>query len=89
MGGVILLFLGGVISLWENKHVLSVMISVEVLFLVIVWGFSWVLGMEDMTPVLVLLVLSVCEAALMLSVLVRMVRSHGNDLILSLNTSSC
>nr|ALJ11032.1 NADH dehydrogenase subunit 4L [Anadara vellicata] len=83
------MFMGGFISLWENKHVLSVMVGVEFLFLSAIMVASCTMGMHDMTPVLVLLVMSVCEAALMLSVLVRMVRSFGNDLVLSLGVLSC
>nr|UVJ66703.1 NADH dehydrogenase subunit 4L [Anadara broughtonii]UVJ66715.1 NADH dehydrogenase subunit 4L [Anadara broughtonii] len=84
-----IMFLGGLISLLGNKHILSAMVSVEVLFLAIICVGSMTIGMQDMTLVLVMLVLSVCEAALMLSVLVRMVRSFGNDFILSLGALKC
>nr|YP_009114572.1 NADH dehydrogenase subunit 4L [Tegillarca granosa]AID49109.1 NADH dehydrogenase subunit 4L [Tegillarca granosa]UAJ48188.1 NADH dehydrogenase subunit 4L [Tegillarca granosa] len=83
------MFFGGFMSMLGNKHVLSVMVSVEFLFLAAIWMASSTVGMCDMTPVLMLLVLGVCEAALMLSVLVRMVRSFGNDLVLSLGVLSC
>nr|UVJ66751.1 NADH dehydrogenase subunit 4L [Anadara cornea] len=84
-----IMFLSGLFSLLENKHILSVMVSVEVLFLAVICVGSMTFGVQDMTLVLIILVLSVCEAALMLSVLVRMVRSSGNDYILSLGVIKC
>nr|QAU54291.1 NADH dehydrogenase subunit 4L [Anadara sp. SS-2018]QDH82324.1 NADH dehydrogenase subunit 4L [Anadara consociata] len=83
------MFFGGFLSMLENKHVLSIMVSVEFLFLAAVWVASSTVGIYDMTPILILLVLGVCEAALMLSVLVRMVRGFGNDLVLGLGVLSC
>nr|QDP14167.1 NADH dehydrogenase subunit 4L [Anadara antiquata] len=86
---LVVLFLGGFVSLWENKHILSVMVGVELMFLSVICVSGWTIGIHDMTSTLILLVLSVCEAALMVGVLVRIVRGFGNDLVLSLGVLSC
>lgn len=65
------------------------MVGVEVLFLAIICVGRITIGMQDITSVLVILVLSVCEAALILRVLVRMVRTFGNDHTSRLGALKC
>nr|YP_010401074.1 NADH dehydrogenase subunit 4L [Barbatia decussata]UQT66007.1 NADH dehydrogenase subunit 4L [Barbatia decussata] len=78
------------ISLGVNGlHILSVMITVECLFLSVFLLMTSFLGWFDLVPFLVLLVLSVCEAGIMLGALIRLVRTHGNDYVLSLGVQSC
>nr|YP_009310601.1 NADH dehydrogenase subunit 4L [Phlaeoba infumata]AOT80811.1 NADH dehydrogenase subunit 4L [Phlaeoba infumata] len=75
----------------KRKHLLMVLLSLEyivlslfmliILFLV---GFDY----DYFFPV-IFLVFSVCEGALGLSILVSMIRSHGNDFFNSFGLSLC
>nr|AYN73170.1 NADH dehydrogenase subunit 4L [Prorocorypha snowi] len=75
----------------KRKHLLMVLLSLEYivlsLFLLIVifeMGFDY-----DYFFSIVFLVFSVCEGALGLSILVSMIRSHGNDFFNSFGLSLC
>nr|YP_009110233.1 NADH dehydrogenase subunit 4L [Pseudoxya diminuta]AIW64991.1 NADH dehydrogenase subunit 4L [Pseudoxya diminuta] len=75
----------------KRKHLLMVLLSLEYivlsLFLLIVI-FLINFNFDYFFPV-IFLVFSVCEGALGLSILVSMIRSHGNDFFSSFGLSLC
>nr|YP_010454081.1 NADH dehydrogenase subunit 4L [Euprymna morsei]QXJ42058.1 NADH dehydrogenase subunit 4L [Euprymna morsei] len=78
---------GVVILLFQWKHVLNMMLSFEIMMLGIIFLFllSWGAYSSDYSLMMVIVVFGVCEASLGLSLLVSMVRAHGNDYVKSLN----
>nr|YP_009111458.1 NADH dehydrogenase subunit 4L [Asiotmethis jubatus]AHA42379.1 NADH dehydrogenase subunit 4L [Asiotmethis jubatus] len=75
----------------KRKHLLMVLLSLEYivlsLFLLIIiylYSFDY-----DYFFSIIFLVFSVCEGALGLSILVSMIRSHGNDFFNSFGLSLC
>nr|YP_011034141.1 NADH dehydrogenase subunit 4L [Entricoplax vestita]WRI34035.1 NADH dehydrogenase subunit 4L [Entricoplax vestita] len=82
-------------GLWSfinyHKHLLNSLLSLEFMML----GIFWLLSMQ-VTSVgseiyfsLFFLTLAACEGALGLSLLVSVVRSHGNDRFMSFNLLEC
>nr|YP_009407635.1 NADH dehydrogenase subunit 4L [Maja squinado]ASF62452.1 NADH dehydrogenase subunit 4L [Maja squinado] len=82
-------------GLWSfvkyHKHLLNSLLSLEFMML----GVFWLMGLQ-LTSVgmeiyfsLFFLTLAACEGALGLSLLIYVVRSHGNDYFSSLNLLSC
>nr|YP_009509613.1 NADH dehydrogenase subunit 4L [Epixanthus frontalis]AUN45030.1 NADH dehydrogenase subunit 4L [Epixanthus frontalis] len=91
MSSLFMVFCGlwGFIS--YHKHLLNSLLSLEFMML----GVFWLLSMS-MTSVgmeiyfsLFFLTLAACEGALGLSLLVFVVRSHGNDRFMSFNLLEC
>nr|APX40196.1 NADH dehydrogenase subunit 4L [Smaragdina rufimana] len=84
-----LMFFSGLISFsLLRKHLLSMLLSLEFLALSLYFGifiYMSLIGYEYFFS-LIYLTMSVCEASLGLAILVMMVRSYGNDYILSLNS---
>nr|QXJ42305.1 NADH dehydrogenase subunit 4L [Stoloteuthis sp. GS-2021] len=78
---------GVIILLFQWKHILNILLSFEVMMLGIISFFllSWGLYSSDYSLMMVIIVFSVCEASLGLSLLVSMVRIHGNDYVKSLS----
>nr|QNE85605.1 NADH dehydrogenase subunit 4L [Empis caudatula] len=88
----IFMFLMGVIVFVSNrKHLLSMLLSLEFIvlslffFLFIYLSF---LSYENYFSMM-FLIFSVCEGALGLSILVSMIRSHGNDYFQSFSVLQC
>nr|QOL00513.1 NADH dehydrogenase subunit 4L [Aiolopus thalassinus tamulus] len=75
----------------KRKHLLMVLLSLEYivlsLFMLLVI-FLFCFDFDYFFPV-IFLVFSVCEGALGLSILVSMIRSHGNDFFNSFFLSLC
>nr|YP_007316736.1 NADH dehydrogenase subunit 4L [Ceracris kiangsu]ADB78282.1 NADH dehydrogenase subunit 4L [Ceracris kiangsu]QOL00890.1 NADH dehydrogenase subunit 4L [Ceracris fasciata fasciata] len=75
----------------KRKHLLMVLLSLEYivlsLFLLIII-FLIEFDFDYFFPI-IFLVFSVCEGALGLSILVSMIRSHGNDFFNSFGLSLC
>nr|QYB23343.1 NADH dehydrogenase subunit 4L [Oncocera semirubella] len=87
---VVMLFMyiiGNLIFVSKQKHLLIVLLSLE--FIVLSMFFIMLLYMNymenNMYMLMVFLVFSVCEGALGLSILVSMIRTHGNDYFQSYN----
>nr|YP_003208284.1 NADH dehydrogenase subunit 4L [Diatraea saccharalis]ACI31824.1 NADH dehydrogenase subunit 4L [Diatraea saccharalis] len=78
---IIMFVLGNMIFVSKHKHLLIVLLSLE--FIVLSIFFFMVLLFSliefDMYMLMVFLVFSVCEGALGLSILISMIRTHGND----------
>nr|QQV69867.1 NADH dehydrogenase subunit 4L [Opisthoteuthis sp. JN-2021] len=74
---------GLLILLFQWKHVLNMLLSFELMMLGVLMSFmfSWGVMGADYFLVMVLVVFSVCEASLGLSLLVSMIRCHGNDYV--------
>nr|UPL65710.1 NADH dehydrogenase subunit 4L [Dalader distanti] len=88
---VVFMFLSGMIVFAStHKHLLLTLFSLEYLVLVLflfMVSFLLMFGFEFYF-VLIFMVFTVCEGALGLSILVNMIRSHGNDLLSSLSILS-
>nr|UXL88780.1 NADH dehydrogenase subunit 4L [Bombyx mandarina] len=78
---IYMFFVGNLIFVSSNKHLLVVLLSLEFIVLSIFFFFLVLLMFidYDMYMLMVFLVFSVCEGSLGLSILVSMIRSHGND----------
>nr|YP_009368331.1 NADH dehydrogenase subunit 4L [Clostera anachoreta]APH08577.1 NADH dehydrogenase subunit 4L [Clostera anachoreta] len=84
---LVMFMIGNLIFVSKHKHLLIVLLSLEYLVLSI---FFFMLVMliyieYDMYLLMLFLVFSVCEGALGLSILVSMIRTHGNDYFQSFN----
>nr|ATR80947.1 NADH dehydrogenase subunit 4L [Cricula trifenestrata] len=79
--------IGNLIFISKNKHLLIILLSLE--FIVLSVFFMMMMMMSfidyDMYMLMVFLVFTVCEGALGLSILVSMIRTHGNDYFQSIN----
>nr|YP_010329982.1 NADH dehydrogenase subunit 4L [Theretra alecto]UNP54910.1 NADH dehydrogenase subunit 4L [Theretra alecto] len=78
---ILMFFIGNLIFVSKNKHLLIVLLSLEFIVLSIFFFFLMFLMMidYDLYMLMVFLVFSVCEGSLGLSILVSMIRTHGND----------
>nr|WAR51460.1 NADH dehydrogenase subunit 4L [Zemeros flegyas] len=79
--------IGNMIFVSKRKHLLIVLMSLEFIVLSIFFLLMMYLSMIDynMYMLMIFLVLTVCEGALGLSILVSMIRTHGNDYFQSFN----
>nr|YP_011018085.1 NADH dehydrogenase subunit 4L [Eucosmetus incisus]WQH58283.1 NADH dehydrogenase subunit 4L [Eucosmetus incisus] len=91
MNLLIFMFFGGflVFCLFHN-HFLIMLISLEFLVLVVYLSLFFFIFFYnyDFYYLMLFLVFSVCEGSLGLGILVNMIRSHGNDMLLSLSILS-
>nr|AST10266.1 NADH dehydrogenase subunit 4L [Parankylopteryx sp. YJ-2017] len=87
----IMFFSGILVYVMKRKHLLSTLLSLEfivlslffLLFLMLInYNYEFYFSM-------IFLVFSVCEGVLGLSILVSMIRTHGNDYFKSFNILSC
>nr|YP_009114398.1 NADH dehydrogenase subunit 4L [Polyura nepenthes]AHL17313.1 NADH dehydrogenase subunit 4L [Polyura nepenthes] len=83
----IMFMLGNMIFVSKHKHLLIVLMSLEFIVLSIFFLLLLYLMMIhfNLYMLMVFLVFSVCEGALGLSILVSMIRTHGNDYFHSFN----
>nr|WMQ77919.1 NADH dehydrogenase subunit 4L [Kamalia tattakana] len=84
---IFMYFIGNLIFISKHKHLLVVLLSLEFIVLSIFFFLLFYLNLFDyeMYMLMVFLVFSVCEGALGLSILVSMIRTHGNDYFYSFN----
>nr|YP_006073348.1 NADH dehydrogenase subunit 4L [Solemya velum]AFG18168.1 NADH dehydrogenase subunit 4L [Solemya velum]AGI98157.1 NADH dehydrogenase subunit 4L [Solemya velum] len=93
-----IMFLCGTICFWsamitlmfQYKHLLSMLLSLEamMLSLFIMLCSSSTISLETFF-VLMLITLGACEASLGLSILVALIRTHGNDYVFNFNLMKC
>nr|YP_009938285.1 NADH dehydrogenase subunit 4L [Lethe baucis]QNU07704.1 NADH dehydrogenase subunit 4L [Lethe baucis] len=83
----VMFLFGNMIFVSKHKHLLIVLLSLEFIVLSIFFSLMLYLSMVEynMFMLMVFLVFSVCEGALGLSILVSMIRTHGNDYFQSFN----
>nr|ANZ54423.1 NADH dehydrogenase subunit 4L [Hieromantis kurokoi] len=84
---IVMFMIGNMIFVSKHMHLLIVLLSLEFMVLSIFFFFQYMMMyMEyEMYMMMVFLVFSVCEGALGLSILVSMIRTHGNDYFQSFN----
>nr|YP_010022793.1 NADH dehydrogenase subunit 4L [Sarcophaga schuetzei]QOP39641.1 NADH dehydrogenase subunit 4L [Sarcophaga schuetzei] len=86
------LFIMGVFTFVSNrKHLLSMLLSLEYIVLslfLLLFIYLNMLNFEFFFSMM-FLTFSVCEGALGLSILVSMIRTHGNDYFQSFNVLQC
>nr|YP_010564340.1 NADH dehydrogenase subunit 4L [Mythimna turca]UYX62363.1 NADH dehydrogenase subunit 4L [Mythimna turca] len=84
---ILMFIVGNLIFIFKHKHLMIVLLSLE--FIVLSNFFFMLIYLMfidyDMYMLMVFLVFSVCEGALGLSILVSMIRTHGNDYFQSFN----
>lgn len=78
---IIIFVIGNLIFISKHKHLLIVLLRLEFIVLRIFFFFLIYLRIinYDIYILIVFLVFSVCEGALGLSILVSIIRTHGND----------
>nr|QUQ05870.1 NADH dehydrogenase subunit 4L [Coleophora therinella] len=84
---VIMYTIGNMIFVSKHKHLLIILLSLEFIVLSIFFLLLIYLNFmdNDLYMLMVFLVFSVCEGALGLSILVSLIRTHGNDYFQSFN----
>nr|YP_009441011.1 NADH dehydrogenase subunit 4L [Tagiades litigiosa]ARJ31556.1 NADH dehydrogenase subunit 4L [Tagiades vajuna] len=84
---IIMYMIGNMIFVSKHKHLLIMLLSLEFIVLSIFMLLLMYLDYIEfnMYMLMVFLVFSVCEGALGISILVSMIRSHGNDYFQSFN----
>nr|YP_010364909.1 NADH dehydrogenase subunit 4L [Condica illecta]UNP54953.1 NADH dehydrogenase subunit 4L [Condica illecta] len=84
---ILMFVIGNLIFISKHKHLLIVLLSLEFIVLSIFFFMLIYLSSieNDMYMLMLFLVFSVCEGGLGLSILVSMIRTHGNDYFQSLN----
>nr|YP_010240837.1 NADH dehydrogenase subunit 4L [Calohilara tibetensis]QTG40245.1 NADH dehydrogenase subunit 4L [Calohilara tibetensis] len=88
---IFMFFIGVIVFVSNRKHLLSMLLSLEFivlsLFLLLFIYLSY-LNFENFFSMM-FLTFSVCEGALGLSILVSMIRTHGNDYFQSFSILQC
>nr|AHX84199.1 NADH dehydrogenase subunit 4L [Catocala sp. XY-2014] len=84
---IMMFIVGNMIFVLKHKHLLIILLSLEFIVLSIFFFLLVYLNFieYDMYMLMVFLVFSVCEGALGLSILVSLIRTHGNDYFQSFN----
>nr|YP_009162950.1 NADH dehydrogenase subunit 4L [Uroteuthis duvaucelii]AKT93700.1 NADH dehydrogenase subunit 4L [Uroteuthis duvaucelii] len=85
--GTFIYISGMFVLLFQWKHILNILLSFEIMMLGIIFSFllTWGLNSSDYSIMMVIVVFGVCEASLGLSLLVSLIRVHGNDYVSSLS----
>nr|YP_010613700.1 NADH dehydrogenase subunit 4L [Ancema ctesia]WAR69344.1 NADH dehydrogenase subunit 4L [Ancema ctesia] len=84
---IFMYIIGNMIFVSKKKHLLITLMSLEFIVLslyVLMLFYLTMIGL-NMYMLMIFLVLTVCEGALGLSILVSMIRTHGNDYFQSYN----
>nr|UUA65288.1 NADH dehydrogenase subunit 4L [Leguminivora glycinivorella] len=84
---IFMFVIGNLIFVSKHKHLLIILLSLEFMVLSIFLFMLMVLSFMNynMYMLMMFLVFAVCEGALGLSILVSMIRTHGNDYFQSFN----
>nr|YP_001382316.1 NADH dehydrogenase subunit 4L [Vampyroteuthis infernalis]BAF73644.1 NADH dehydrogenase subunit 4L [Vampyroteuthis infernalis] len=85
--GGFMFFSGLMVLIFQWKHILNILLSFEILMLSIIISFlfTWGLYSSDYMLSMIIIVFSVSEASLGLSLLVSLIRCYGNDYVKSLS----
>nr|YP_009349931.1 NADH dehydrogenase subunit 4L [Phryganogryllacris xiai]AQM40105.1 NADH dehydrogenase subunit 4L [Phryganogryllacris xiai] len=88
---VFMYMMGSFMFCVKRKHLLMVLLSLEFMVLVVFMTLFFYLNMfnYELFFSMIFLVFSVCEGALGLSILVSMIRTHGNDFFQSFVILQC
>nr|AVE15655.1 NADH dehydrogenase subunit 4L [Phyllothelys sp. 2 JZ-2017] len=81
----IMFFCGLFVFSFKHKHLLMILLSLEFIVLILFIMMYYYLMMMDgeLYMTMFFLTFAACEGALGLSILVSMIRTHGNDMIYS------
>lgn len=84
--GLYIYIIGIIVLVFQWKHILNILLSFEILILGLIFSFLLTYGLynSEYYIVIVIIVFGVCEARLGLSLLVSLIRCHGNDYVSSL-----
>nr|UUA64677.1 NADH dehydrogenase subunit 4L [Leguminivora glycinivorella]UUA64690.1 NADH dehydrogenase subunit 4L [Leguminivora glycinivorella]UUA64703.1 NADH dehydrogenase subunit 4L [Leguminivora glycinivorella] len=84
---IFMFVIGNLIFVSKHKHLLIILLSLEFMVLSIFLFMLMILSFMNynMYMLMLFLVFAVCEGALGLSILVSMIRTHGNDYFQSFN----
>nr|AIM19519.1 NADH dehydrogenase subunit 4L [Tettigades auropilosa] len=88
----LMMYCSGIVSLClARKHVMLSLLSLEFIILSLFCIFSIIVSnmISESYMMLIFLIFSVCEGVVGLSILVMMIRSHGNDHLSSMNLFMC
>nr|QXT45665.1 NADH dehydrogenase subunit 4L [Cinygmina furcata] len=88
---VLVMFCGVFVFISNRKHLLATLLSLEFIVLAIyslLFLYLIIMGLE-MYFTMFFLTFAVCEGALGLSILVSMIRTHGNDYFQSFSVLQC
>nr|YP_010049243.1 NADH dehydrogenase subunit 4L [Promethis valgipes]QPL15578.1 NADH dehydrogenase subunit 4L [Promethis valgipes] len=85
--GLFMFISGLVVFGWKRKHLLLMLLSLEFIVLSIYYMMFLYLSLVDNEVffAMIFLTFSVCEGVLGLSLLVALIRTHGNDFFQSFN----
>nr|QZI85880.1 NADH dehydrogenase subunit 4L [Laomedia astacina] len=88
---MIMIFCGFTAFVSNRKHLLSALLSLEFIMLGIFWFMTIYMSNigSEIYLVLFFLTLVACEGALGLSLLVSIIRTHGNDCFDTFNSLQC
>nr|UFZ12809.1 NADH dehydrogenase subunit 4L [Acanthacorydalis fruhstorferi] len=88
----VFMFLSGIwVFVSKRKHLLLMLLSLEFIVISLFMGLMIILKFYNYENFFTMfyLTFSVCEGALGLSILVSMIRTHGNDYFSSFNVMQC
>nr|AWV84429.1 NADH dehydrogenase subunit 4L [Tettigades sarcinatrix]AWV84442.1 NADH dehydrogenase subunit 4L [Tettigades sarcinatrix] len=88
----LMMYCSGIVSLClARKHIMLSLLSLEfiILSLFCIFSITVTIMISESYMMLMFLTFSVCEGVVGLSILVMMIRSHGNDYLSSINLSLC
>nr|YP_010596844.1 NADH dehydrogenase subunit 4L [Cycetogamasus diviortus]WAK85130.1 NADH dehydrogenase subunit 4L [Cycetogamasus diviortus] len=86
----VFLFFSGLFSLsYYRKHILVMLLSLEMMMVGVFMGLVFFMNMALIEMLVVYLVLVVCEASLGLSILVMSIYFYGSDNLQSYSILSC
>nr|ARH53788.1 NADH dehydrogenase subunit 4L [Cortodera humeralis] len=85
---ILMFFSGLIVFTLKRKHLLLMLLSLEFIVLSLYLNLFIYLSMMSFEYFfsMIFLTMSVCEGALGLSILVLMIRTHGNDYIMSFSS---
>nr|UFZ13800.1 NADH dehydrogenase subunit 4L [Anachauliodes laboissierei] len=89
---IMFMFLCGMwVFVFKRKHLLLMLLSLEYMVVSLFFFLMWFLMIHEYEFYfsMIFLTFTVCEGALGLSILVSMIRTHGNDYFTSFNVLKC
>lgn len=88
----LIIYCSGILSLcFARKHIILSLLRLEFIILRLFCIFTFLLTkiFSESYMLLIFLIFRVCEGVVGLSTLVIIIRSHGNDYLLSINIITC
>lgn len=87
----VLFFLGGLSFVYSYKHLLNILLSLEFIVLTLFFILFFFLNLNNFELYfsMFFLTFAVCEGVLGLSIIVSIIRTHGNDYFLNFSILQC